>query len=192
MHLPKICRRAFAHATLALGITAAATVLVTAQTPQSVPGPEKPVTLVAVSALEPLLPAPVDWLKIRSGTNRVELSPGCDYAFAEGVFMNEAMKVRITVADTGLHPESLAVFASLVVTFPDGYEGKIPPATTITRLQFKDAPAAARWDAGQNDGEFVVLLRGRFVAKAEGTVDSLDTLKALVGQIDFTRLSALK
>lgn len=192
MNLLKTCRRALTLAALALGIATAATVLVMAQAPQTGPGPEKPATLVAASALEPLLPAPADWLKLRSGSNRVELSPGCDYAFAEGVFVNEAMKVRITVADTGLHPESLAVFASLVVTFPDGYQGKVPPATTITRLQFKDAPAAARWDPTLSEGEFVVLVGGRFVAKAEGTVDSIDTLKAMVSQIDLKRLSELK
>jgi hypothetical protein len=192
MHLPNTSRRALTVAALTLGGLAIATTLLTAQAPKTAPAPVKVGTTVAAAALEALLPAPADWLKLRSGSNHIELEPGCDYAFAEGVFMNEAMKVRITVADTGLHAESLGIFASMVVTFPDGYEGKIPPSTTVTRMTFKDAPAAARWDAQQGEGEFVVLVGGRFVAKAEGTVDKIDTLKAMVGQIDLKRLGELK
>jgi hypothetical protein len=198
MNLPQTCRRALTLAVLTAGAVFATTVLMAAQTPKIAPvpkvapAPEKSGTTVAASALEPFLPAPAGWQKIRSGSNHVELSPGCDYAFAEAVFMNEAMKVRITVADTGLHQEGLAVFASMVVAFPDGYEGKIPPDTTITRFQFKEAPAAARWDAGPGEGEFVVVIGGRFVAKAEGNVDSLDTLKKIVGLIDLKKLGELK
>ena len=193
MILLTICRRALTLAALTIGVVFTATTLMTAQAPKPAsPAPPKAGTTVAGPALELMLPAPADWQKIRSGNNHIELEPGCDYSFAEGVFMNEAMKVRITVADTGFHPESLGIFASMVVTFPDGYAGKIPPSTTITRMSFKESPAAARWDAALGEGEFVVLIGGRFVAKAEGTVDSIETLKTMVGQIDLKKLSELK
>lgn len=197
MSLPNTSRRIAARMVLA-----AATVLVTgatllaAQTPA--PGASagqpagQPAPVVAVTALTPLVPAPAGWTKLREASNHVELAPGVDYAYADAVFLKEDLRVRLTVADTGGHQESLMAFASVIMSFPDNYVGKVEPATTITRAKFNEWPAAELWDPEKCKGEVTVLVAGRFVAKAEGNADTLETLKALVGQIDLKKLAALK
>jgi hypothetical protein len=193
MSLQDAHRLVVTRAALAIGAIAVATVFVTAQAPpQNAAAPAKASSVVDVSALEPLLPAPAGWTKIRSNTRRVDVSSDCAYSLADAVFMNGEMKVRITVADSGRNADSLLILASMVVTFPDNYTETVAKAT-ITRLRFNDAPAATRWDGEKKEGEFTVLVGGRFVATADGTnVDSLDTLRTLVGQIDLKRLGDLK
>ena len=81
----------------------------------------------------------------------------------------------------------------MVVTFPDGYSGQIPPSTSVTRLIFKGSPAASLVDSTAGEGEFTVLIGGRFVVKAEGkNLVSNDVLRQMVDLIDLKALSALK
>jgi len=182
---------------LYLPITAAALVFATSSLSvraQSAPqDPRLPVALVAATALEPLLPVPAGWNRARSGGNRVVVSEECGYTFADAVYEKDGMKVRVMLADTGRNEESLGLIATMVVSLPDGYTGTVPPATTVTRLLLNGVPAASRWDAGPNEGEFVAVVGGRFVAKAEGThIDSLATLRALVELVDLKKLGELK
>ena len=176
---------------------AAAIVLATSNFPahaQSVPqNPQPPVALVAAAALEPLLPAPAGWTRTKSGGDRVVVSDACNYTFADAVFLKDGTKVRVTVADTGRNEESLGLLATMIASLPEGYTGTVPPATTVARLMFNGTPAASRWDAEQNEGEFVVLVGGRFVVKAESTrVDGLATLRAMVELVDLKKLGELK
>jgi hypothetical protein len=54
-------------------------------------------------------------------------------------------------------------------------------------------PAAYRWDAEKREGEYTVVINGRFVAKVEATkADSLETLRAIIDQIDMKKLGDLK
>ena len=172
-------------------IAAATTLSLAAQT--ALPSPQTSEKLVAAAALEPLLPTPVGWTRTRSGGERVTVSEACSYTFADGVYTRGESRVRITLADTGRNAEGLTLIATLVVSFPDDYVNTVPPATTIARLPFDGAQAASRWDADQREGEFVVLVGGRFVAKAEGTrLDALATLRGMVELVDLKKLGALK
>ncbi len=174
-----------------LAVAAVMSTAVAARAPQGTP--PKPTTPVTVKALQALLPAPIGWDLARSGGNQVAISDSCTYAFADATFLNGDLKVRVTLADTGFNADSLAALATMVVSFPDDYSDTIPPATTIKRLKVGDWPAASRWDADKGDGEFTLLVAGRFVATAEGShVDSLDTLRAIIEQIDLQKLAALK
>src|SRR4030095_5926212 len=96
----------------------------------------------------------------------------------------DAMKVRLTLADTAADPSSLAVIATVVTSFPADYSDFIQPATRIKRFKFNnESPAALRWDDQAKEGEFVAIISDRFVAKAEGSaLDVSDTLQALVEQ----------
>ena len=165
-----------------------------AATPAPEGGQSPPIVpIVAVTVLKPLLPAPAGWTKGSIEADRAVLSDTCSYTFAYAIYTKDTTSVRVTVADTGSDPGSLAVLATMVVTFPDDYVGQIPPATTVTRLMFKGSPAATLWDSAKSEGELTVVVGGRFVAKAEGSrLDSLDTLRAIVDQIDLKALSALK
>jgi hypothetical protein len=171
-----------------LVITTSATSL-----PKGAQTPEKTVTPVAKTALESLLPVPAGWTKGPVRSNTVSLSDTCAYSFADAAYSNGEMRVRVTVADTGFDADSLIVLVPMIASLPDDYNGQIPPATTVQRLLFQASPAASRWDAEKNEGEFEVLVGKRFVAKAEGThLDKLATLRGVVEQIDVKKLAALK
>jgi len=148
---------------------------------------------VATSALEPLLPTVDGWTKGPARADRVAISDTTGYAFAEAVYTNGDKKVRVTIADTASGGDSLISLATMVATLPDDYTGDVPPASKVARVQFKGSPAASLWDSAKAEGEFTVVVGGRFVAKAEGShLDSLDTLRAFVDRIDLKRLGDLK
>jgi len=178
-------------ATALTTLTAAATVTLAAQSSPQAPGAaEKP---LPAAALEPLLPAPQGWTRIKAGGNQVTVSESCGYSFADATYTKDGMKVRLTLADTGRNEEGLSVVATMVVSLPENYVGDVPPATTVARLSVRGQPAASRWDDKNKEGEFTVLVNGRFVAKAEGTnLNSLATLRAIVELVDLTRLGQLK
>jgi hypothetical protein len=164
---------------------------IAAQTaPQGIPRTEK---LVPTASLEPLLPAPEGWTRTRAGGDRVTVSESCGYSFADATYMKDGMKVRLTLADTGRNDEALGVLATMVISLPENYVGTVPPATTVARLTVHGMPAASRWDDKDKEGEFTVLVGGRFVAKAEGTkVTDLATLRGIVELVDLKKLGELK
>jgi Yip1 domain len=49
-----------------------------------------------------------------------------------------------------------------------------------------------RWDGGASSGEYGVVLGERFMVKVNGGADSIDDLKALLGDLDLRALEALK
>jgi hypothetical protein len=151
----------------------------------------KPAAVVGEAALQKLLPAPSGWTRLRTNQDRITLSETCIYSYADAVYTKDAMKVRITLADTAADPSSLAVLATMLTA--SDYSGFIPPATTIKRFKFNESPAALRWDDQAKEGEFVTVISERFVAKAEGTtLDASDTLQALVEQVNLKALAALR
>jgi hypothetical protein len=176
--------------------TAVAVLIVAAPAAQSgSPAAQAPkiVPTVPVAQLEALLPQADGWTKGVVHSNQIAISSDCGYTYADAVYTNGEMRVRLTVADSGFDPGSLAVLVPTVVSFPDGYSGKIPPATTVYRLTFQGSPSAARWDGTKNEADFEVLVANRFVAKGEGThVTAMDTVQGLVEKIDLKKLAALK
>jgi hypothetical protein len=149
--------------------------------------------MVSVAALQPLLPTLDGWTKAKSGGNRVVISDEAGYTFADGVFTKGNMNVRVTVADTAATQDCLLSLATMVTTLPEGYSDEVPPATVIKRLTVNGMPAAYRWDGEKREGEYTVVIGGRFVAKVEGTnLETVDALRAILDQIDMQKLGALK
>lgn len=171
-----------------------AAALVTAATLASlVSTPAQAPALVAPAALEKLLPAPQGWTRTRTNQTRIELSPTAAYSYADAVYNNGPMKMRVTLADTASTPDCLSALATLVTSFPAGHVSQIPPATTIRRLTLTDGPAALRWDNAAKEGEFIVVIGNRFVAKAEGSsLETSDILQTTVEQIDLKAVAALR
>jgi hypothetical protein len=148
---------------------------------------------VSVSVLEKLLPAPAGWTKIEAKSDQVVVSAECSHPVASVVYAQNGMRVKITLADSGANQDSLLLLAPMVVMLPEGYSGDVPPATKIVRLARDGAQVAERWDQGNGDGEITMLVKGRFVASVEGSHGvSLDTLRTIVGTIDFKHLAELK
>jgi len=148
--------------------------------------------VVGAAALEKLLPALSGWTRVRANQDRVTLSETCVYSYADAVYAKDALKVRITLADTAADPSSLAVLATIVTSFPADYSGRILPATTIKRFKLNDAPAALRWDDEAKEGEFVAIIAQRFVAKSEGSTLAAADLQAMVEQVNLKALASLK
>ena len=162
---------------------------------QAKPDATAKVTVATVSpaALRGMLPALDGWTQTRVTAERVDREQECTYAFAEAVYVNGEMKIRVTLADTAKTPDAVMALASLTKTLPDGYTGTVPPATSVERLSYQTFPAATMWDAAKGEGEFTVLVGGRFVAKAEAVhADSLGTLRAVLDRVDLKQFDALK
>jgi len=152
---------------------------------------KKSVTLVDPTALEPFVPTTVDgWTKIRATSNRV--ADSCAWVYADVVFMNGENKLKVTVADTGFDVDALAILATIVTSFPAGHTETIPPDTVISRITYRDSPAATMWNATKRGAEFTVVVGDRFVVSVEGSaVDGLDTVRAVLDKIDLKKLADL-
>lgn len=174
---------------LALVLACVATSVGLAQGTQQVKGEDH---LVAPEALAALVSAPEGWTKGDAVLNKVD-SLSCAYNTASVTYTKGDMRVKLTIADTGGHADSLMAMASMVVTLPDGYSDQIPPATTVARVKINDMPAASMWDAEALKGELTVLVNGRFVVALEAKkVESLDTLRGMLSAVDLKALAALK
>jgi hypothetical protein len=177
---------AAAIAALIVTIPAAQSASPAAQDPKVVP-------TVAVALLEGLLPQAEGWTKGVVHSNQISISSDCGYTYADAVYTKGEMRVRVTVADSGFDSGALAVLVPAVMSLPEGYSGKILPATTVERLTFEGSPAAARWDGEKSEADFEVLVGRRFAARGEGTqVTSIETARDLVAKIDLKKLAALK
>jgi hypothetical protein len=152
------------------------------------------IELVSPAALEKLLPAaPEGWTRLDVRLKQVDISQECSYTSASAVYRKGEMRVKLTLADTGSHQEGLIALAMSVVTLPDGHVGKIPPATTITRVKIDGSPAGEMWDSEKLNGEIAVVVDGRFVASVEtAKADNLESLKAILAGVDLKALGALK
>jgi hypothetical protein len=186
--------RRFASALIAVGLASISIIALAAQAPsKDAAGPQQTVPTVAVSALVPLLPPLEGWTKGRAASDRIVVSDSCSYSFADAIYKKGEATVRVSVADTGFGADSLVSLATMVMTLPETYNEEIPPATRVARITFKESPAATLWDPVKSEGEFVVVVGGRFVAKAEGShLENLDVLRAIVDQIDLKKLSELR
>ena len=159
------------------------------------PGAPSPPTseLVAPAALQKLLPAPDGWTKGVVRSNQVDISADVSYTVASVSYGKEGMQVKLTIADTGGHSDSLIALAAMVMTLPEDHVGQIPPATTITRIKVDGSPAVEMWDSEKLNGEIAVVINGRFVAAVETSkADSLETLRAVLATVDLKALAALK
>lgn len=172
--------------------TACALSPIAAQTVQ--PAPARSAAHAAPVSLEKFLPAAAaGWTRGAVDTARATLSPTCSYTFAYAAYTNGAMRVRMTVADTAFDEGALASLANLVMIFPDDYIGLVPPATNVRRLTLGNSPAAELWDATKGDGEFTVVVDGRFVVKAEGLrLTDVATARRFVEMVDLEALRRIK
>lgn len=151
------------------------------------------VPTVAATSMKSLLPAPAGWTQGAVVTDKAVLSATCSYTFAYAAYTNGGMKVRMTIADTGFDEGALGALASMVMMFPDDHVGQIPPSTTIKRSVYEGSPAAELWDPTTGDGEFTVVVGGRFVVKAEGThLPDISTARRFVEMVNIEKLKAVK
>jgi hypothetical protein len=148
--------------------------------------------LVAAAALAKQLPAINGWTRSEPRLNEVA-SDDCTYVLATATYAQGDVRVKLTLADTGSHAGTLAILASPIVSLPDNYEGKVPPATTIKRTKIDGTPGSEMWDADKMSGEMILVVAGRFVVEVESQkADSLESLRAILKAVDLKALAALR
>jgi len=148
--------------------------------------------LAAPAVLAKLLPTVDGWTRSEPRLNQID-SDGCTYTLASATYSTDSIRIKLTLADTARHAETLAILASAIVNLPDNYEGKVPPATTIKRSKTDNTRASEMWDADKLSGEIVVVAAGRFVVQVESQkADSLDSLHLLLKAVDLKALASLK
>jgi hypothetical protein len=151
------------------------------------------ITPVAATALQPLLPAPAGWTKDKVKSDRFELSPTVAYTAASAVYTRDEMTVKLTIADSGKASDVLIALATMIQTLPEDYNETSQAGATLKRFTLGGSPASQRWDGANHEGELTVLVGGRFIVKAEGShLDSVETLNAILGQVDLTKFAGLK
>jgi hypothetical protein len=149
--------------------------------------------LVAPAALEKLLPAPEGWTRGVARSRQIDIAADCSYTIASVSYARDEMQVKLTLADTDGHADSLVALAPMVISLPDDHVGQVPPATTITRLKVEGSPAVEMWDSEKLTGEIAVVVAGRFVVSVEAsTADSLESLRAILAGVDLKALGALR
>ncbi|HKV99474.1 MAG TPA: hypothetical protein VJN96_06615 [Vicinamibacterales bacterium] len=174
------------------GIAASLLILIIAvAAPAAQDQARKVVPVVAPAALEQFVPAALDgWTKVRSTSFRV--TDGCAYTFAEAVYTNGDAKLRLTVADTGFDGDALMTVATIVLSFPAGHTETIPPDTVISRITYREYPAATMWNKAKSEGEFTVVVGDRFVVKVESTRGGdVETLRGVLDKIDLKKITEL-
>jgi hypothetical protein len=150
-------------------------------------------SLVNGEMLQTLLPAPEGWTKVGGRIAEVSITEKLAYTYADAVFTKDAMRVRVTAADTDGAADVLSAIATMVVTLPDDFTQVLKPATTITRSTYKTWPAAERWDSVQLKGDLTVVVAGRFVVSVEGSgLDTPQRLFEVIDPLDVKALAALR
>jgi hypothetical protein len=148
--------------------------------------------LVAPPIFAKMLPAIDGWTRTAAGTSQIDINAECSYTFAAAQYTKGDVRVKLTLADTGAHPDSLMTLASLIMTLPDTHNDVVPPATSIRRLTIADHTASEIWNGEKQKGEIAVLVAKRFVVSAEALKsDGLEPLREILGAVDLKAIAAL-
>jgi hypothetical protein len=149
--------------------------------------------LVAPAEIAKTLPAPEGWTKTDVRLSQIDISSDCSYTFASATYTKGDVRLKLTIADTGAHPDSLMALVAMIVTLPDGHADKIPPATTIARVKIDGMPAADVWNGDKMKGELAVLVAERFAVMIEALKsDAAATQRAFLETIDLKAVAAMK
>ena len=152
----------------------------------------KPATPVPAAALEKLLPVVDGWTGTPPRTDLVVMSPDVTYSSASTTLVKDAVRVKITLSDTGGAADTLSALAMVVVSMPEDFSESVS-GSTVKRMQIGGSPASEIWDGQKSSGEITVVVARRFVAAVESSkIDSLATLRAILDKIDLKSLGELK
>lgn len=178
---------------LALFLSACAAVSLASAADAQVKLPPAPDShLVAPPELAKFLPALEGWTKGDARLSEVN-GAACSYTLVSASYAKGDVRVKLTLADTGAHAESIMALAAPIVSLPDDYDDKVSTATTIKRLKIDGSPAWEMWDAEKATGEITLLAGGRIVVTIEAQKgESLEALRAMLAAVDLKALTALK
>ena len=152
------------------------------------PAPAPPsVPLVPPDRLRSLLPAAKGWQQTDVKSAGIQLpAPG---THATAVYTRDAARAELALTDTGGRAEFLE--ATLTVAGTDFLQKAGNGYQKGSRVA--GHPAIESWNHQDRLGEFTIVVNKRFLIYATATgLDSIETLRTLVEQIDFKAVGALK
>jgi hypothetical protein len=143
---------------------------------------------LAPDRLKPFIPETLAGMKRASFNVERNEAIGIQVSHARATYEDEAGRsVRLEITDTGT-ARGLLALADWT-----GMESQSETDHGYERTYKVDGRLVhEQWDKSSSQGEYAVVLGERFTVKVDGSAESIDQLKALVGELDLSALEALK
>jgi hypothetical protein len=147
----------------------------------------KAVEAVDFEKLVALLPSPAGWTKSKPTGKQV--TAVISTSNAEASYTKGPMNVRLEITDSAfsqllLAPLSMMLAAGYSERSSDGYKKSV---------SMSGSPAYEEWGSDTKQGEVTALVANRFIVSAKGSsLDSIDSLRTIVNQVDLNKLAAMK
>jgi Probable lipoprotein LpqN len=147
----------------------------------------KPVPPVDFEKLQALLPNPSGWEMGKSEGQQMTMPfaiSNAEVSYAKG-----DQRVKLTVTDSALNQMFLAPLAMFAAAnyserSSSGYKKGI---------SMGGSPGFESWDIDGKHGEVTLVVANRFVVQGEGSdLDSIESVRAIVSQVDLAKLAAVK
>ena len=188
--------RQIAATALAIAIAASAAACGTREQPPAAKGdaaaatpapPPPSVPLVSPDRVRALLPVAKGWQQSEVKSAGIQLpAPG---THATAVYTRNNARAELAITDTGGRQEFLE--ATLTVAGTDFLQKAANGYQKGTKVA--GHPAIESWNHQDHLGEFTIVVNKRFLIYVTATgLDSIETLRALIEQVDFKSIEALK
>lgn len=147
----------------------------------------KPVPPVDFEKLEALLPSPAGWTKGKSKGE--QMTTMVSISNAEVDYTKGAMNAHLEITDSAL---SQMLLAPLGMMLAAGYSERSSSGYKKSMVT-NGSPGYEEWNNDDKRGEITVVVANRFIVAAKGSsLDSIESLRGIVTQIDLNKLAALK
>ena len=143
---------------------------------------------LAPDRLKPFLPEALGDMTRSTFSTQRNAAMGMQMTEAHATYMNDkGRQWDVQITDTG-SAKGLIALAGWA-----GIEGENETPTGYDKTYHENGRLVhEQWDRSSSRGEYGVVLGDRFAVKIEGQADSIDDLKAALGDLDLDALEALK
>ena len=138
--------------------------------------------------LKPFLPESLGDMTRSAFSTERNAAMGMQMTEARATYMNDSGRQwNLEITDTGSAKGLLALAGWA------GIEGESETATGYDKTYREGGRLVhEQWDSSSSHGQYGMVLGDRFAVKIEGQADSIDDLKAALGDLDLDSLEALK
>lgn len=138
--------------------------------------------------LKPFLPESLGDMTRSTFSTERNAAMGMQMTEARATYMNDSGRQwNLEITDTGSAKGLLALAGWA------GIEGESETATGYDKTYRENGRLVhEQWDSSSSHGQYGMVLGDRFAVKIEGQADSIDDLKAALGDLDLDSLEALK
>jgi hypothetical protein len=147
----------------------------------------KPVPPVDFEKLQALLPAPSGWEMGKPKGEQVTM--GISISDAEVTYKKDASNVTLKITDSAFSP---LVMAGMSMMMSAGYSERTSSGYKKS-MTMNGSPGYEEWNSDDKHGQVTIVVANRFVVEGTGShLDSIDSLRGIVQQVDMAKLTALK